>query len=88
MSIENTEMLQANGWRARAKAYIKMKIINSKDRVNVLKAVDGVKMPLYLARGGVTQEVLKDIFIKKVASAVAHALDTEKYSTIIMGIKL
>ena len=88
MSIENTEMLQANGWRARAKAYIKMKIINSKDRVNALKAVDGVKMPLYLARGGGTQEVLKDIFIKKVASAVAHALDTEKYSTIIMGMRL
>lgn len=88
MSIENTEMLQANGWRARAKAYIKMKIINSKDRINALKAVERVKMPLYLARGGVTQEVLKDIFIKKVASAVSHALDTEKYSTIIMGMRL
>ena len=86
--VENTEMLQANGWRARAKAYIKMKIINSKDRINALKAVDGVKMPLYLARGGVTQEVLKDIFIKKVVSAVAHALDTEKYNTIIMGMRL
>ncbi len=88
MSIENTEMLQAQGWRARAKAYIKMKIINTKDRINALKAVDGVKMPLYLARGGVSQEVLKNIFVKKVASAVSHALDTEKYNTIIMGIKL
>lgn len=86
--VENTEMLQAQGWRARAKAYIKMKIINSKDRINALKAVDGVKMPLYLARGGVSQEVLKDIFVKKVVSAVSHALDTEKYSTIIMGLKL
>ncbi len=86
--VENTEMLQAHGWRARAKAYIKMKIINSKDRLNALQAVDGVKMPLYLARGGVSQEVLKDIFVKKVASAVAHALDTEKYSTLIMEIKL
>ncbi len=86
--VENTEMLQAQGWRARAKAYIKMKIINSKDRINALKAVDGVKMPLYLARGGVSQEVLKEIFVKKVVSAVAHALNTEKYSTIIMGIKL
>ena len=88
MSIENTEMLQAHGWRARAKAYIKMKIINSKDRLIALKAVEGVKMPLYLARGGVSQEVLKEIFVKKVASAVSHALDTEKYNTIIMGIKL
>lgn len=86
--VENTEMLQANGWRARAKAFIKMKIINSKDRINALKAVDGVKMPLYLARGGVSQEVLKEIFVKKVASAVAHALDTEKYNTLIMGIRL
>lgn len=86
--VENTEMLQANGWRARAKAYIKMKIINTKDRINALKAVEGVKMPLYLARGGVSQEVLKEIFVKKVASAVAHALDTDKYSTIIMGMRL
>ena len=86
--VENTEMLQANGWRARAKAFIKMKIINSKDRINALKAVDGVKMPLYLARGGVSQEVLKEIFVKKVVSAVAHALDTEKYNTIIMGMRL
>lgn len=86
--VENTEMLQAQGWRARAKAYIKMKIINSKDRLIALKAVEGVKMPLYLARGGVSQEVLKDIFVKKVVSAVAHALDTEKYSTIIMGMRL
>ena len=86
--VQNTEMLQAQGWRARAKAYIKMKIINTKDCINALKAVDGVKMPLYLARGGVTQEVLKDIFIKKVASAVSHALDTEKYNTIIMGMRL
>ena len=86
--VENTEMLQAQGWRARAKAYLKMKIINSKDRVNALKAVEGVKMPLYLARGVVSQEVLKDIFVKKVASAVAHALDTNKYDTLIMGIKL
>lgn len=86
--VQNTEMFQAQGWRARAKAYIKMKIINSKDRINALKAVDGVKMPLYLARGGVSQEVLKEIFVKKVASAVAHALDTEKYSTIIIGMRL
>lgn len=86
--VENTEMLQAHGWRARAKAYIKMKIIDGKDRINALKAVDGVKMPLYLARGGVSQEVLKDIFIKKVVSAVSNALDTEKYSTIIMGMRL
>ena len=86
--VENTEMLQAQGWRARAKAFIKMKIINGKDRINALQAVEGVKMPLYLARGGVSQEVLKEIFVKKVASAVAHALDTEKYSTIIMGMKL
>lgn len=86
--VANTEMLQANGWRARAKAYIKMKIIDGKDRINALKAVDGVKMPLYLARGGVSQEVLKEIFVKKVASAVSHALDTEKYSTIIMGMRL
>ena len=86
--VENTEMLQAQGWRARAKAYIKMKIINSKDRLNALKAVEVVKMPLYLARGGVSQEVLKEIFVKKVVSAVSHALDTEKYNTIIMGLKL
>lgn len=86
--VENTEMLQAQGWRARAKAFIKIKIINSKDRIIALKAVDGVKMPLYLARGGVSQEVLKEIFVKKVASAVAHALDTEKYNTLIMGIRL
>ena len=86
--VENTEMLQAHGWRARAKAYLKMKIINGKDRLIALKAVEGVKMPLYLARGGVKQEVLKEIFVKKVASAVSHALDTEKYNTIIMGIKL
>ena len=82
--VENTEMLQANGWRARAKAFIKMKIINSKDRINALKAVDGVKMPLYLARGGVSQEVLKEIFVKKVASAVAHALDTEKLFSLLL----
>ena len=86
--VENTEMLQAKGWRARAKAYIKMKIIDVKDRINALKAVEGVKMPLYLARGGVSQEVLKDIFVKKVVSAVSNALDTDKYSTIIMGMRL
>lgn len=86
--VENTEMLQAQGWRARAKAFIKMKIINGKDRINALQAVDRVKMPLYLARGGVSQEVLKEIFVKKVASAVAHALDTDKYNTLIMGIRL
>lgn len=86
--VENTEMLQANGWRARAKAYIKMKIIDDKDRILALRAVEGVKMPLYLARGGVSQEALKEIFVKKVASAVAHALDTDKYSTIIMGMRL
>lgn len=86
--VENTEMLQAQGWRARAKAFIKMKIINSKDRLIALQAVENVKMPLYLARGGVSQDVLKDIFVKKVVSAVAHALDTNKYDTLIMGIKL
>lgn len=86
--VENTEMLQAQGWRARAKAYIKMKIINTKDRINALKAVEEVKMPLYLARGGVSQEVLKDIFVKKVVAAVSHALDTDKYNTIIMGMRL
>lgn len=86
--VQNTEMLQAHGWRARAKAYLKMKIINGKDRLIAIKAVEGVKMPLYLARGGVSQEVLKEIFVKKVASAVAHALDSEKYSTIIMGMRL
>lgn len=86
--VENTEMLQANGWRARAKAFIKIRIIDTKDRINALKAVEGVKMPLYLARGGVSPEVLKEIFVKKVVSAVAHALDTEKYSTIIMSMRL
>lgn len=86
--VENTEMLQANGWRARAKAFIKIKIINSKDRLIALQAVENVKMPLYLARGGVTQDVLKEIFVKKVVLAVSHALDSEKYSTLIMGIKL
>lgn len=86
--VQNTEMFQAQGWRARAKAYIKMKVINTKDRVNALKAVEGVKMPLYLARGGVSQEVLKEIFVKKVVAAVAHALDTDKYNTLIMGIRL
>ena len=88
MSIENTERFQAQGWRARAKAYIKMKIINSKDRLIALKAVEGVKMPLYLARGGVSQEVLKDIFVKKVVSAVSNALDTNKYDTLIMSMRL
>lgn len=86
--MRNTEMLQAQGWRARAKAYIKIKIINTKDRINALQAVENVKMPLYLARGGVTQEVLKEIFVKKVASAVSHALDTNKYDTLIMGMRL
>ena len=81
-------MLQAQGWRARAKAYIKMKIINGKDRINALQAIENVKMPLYLARGGVTQEVLKEIFVKKVASAVSNALDTNKYDTLIMGMRL
>ena len=85
---ENKEMLQANGARARSKAYINIKIINGKYRINALKAVDGVKMPLYLARGGVSQEVLKDIFVKKVVSAVSHALDTENYNTIITGMTL
>ena len=84
----NTEILYADGWRARAKAYIKMKIIDSKDRLIALQAVEGVKMPLYLARGGVSPEVLKEIFVKKVVAAVVHALNTEKYNTIIMGIRL
>ena len=86
--VQNTEMLQAHGWRARAKAYIKMKIIDGKDRILALRAVEGVKMPLYLARGGVSQEVLKEIFVKKVVSAVSHALDTNKYDTLIMGMRL
>ena len=43
--VQNTEMLQAQGWRARAKAFIKMKIINGKPADTI------VKCQLYLVCG-------------------------------------
>lgn len=85
--MSNTEILQAKCWRARASAFIKSKIINNQDRILALQAVDKVRMPLHLAMGS-TPDELKNKFINKVVSAVATALDTDKYSTVIAGMRL
>lgn len=85
--MSNAEILQAKGWRARASAFIKSKIINNQDRILALQAVDKVRMPLHLAMGSSPDE-LKNKFIKKVVNVVATALDTDKYNTVIASMQL
>ncbi len=85
--MSNTEIMQIKGWRARACAFIKIKIINSQDRILALQAVEKIKMPLHLAMGS-TPDELKNKFIKKVISAVTTALNTDKYSTVIASMQL
>ena len=85
--MSNAEVLQAKGWRARASAFIKSKIINNQHSILALQAIDKIKMPLHLAMGS-TPDELKNKFIKKVISAVTTALNTDKYSTVIASMQL
>jgi len=80
--MTNTEILYAEHWRTRAKAYLKMKILDRNERNKALQAIDGITLPLYLARG-TTLQGLKNLFIKKVVSAVSAVLKSDKYSTTI-----
>lgn len=83
----NTEILYADHWRTRAKAYLKAKILDRTERNKALQAIDTVTLPLYMARG-TTLQCLKNLFIKKVVSAVSAVLKTDKYSTTIAMMKL
>ena len=75
----NAEIAQANIWRIQMTGYLKTKILNTKDREAVIKAIEAIKMPLSLALGGVTADELKEKFINKVIHAVASAVGSDKY---------
>lgn len=85
--MTNTEILYADHWRNRAKAYLKAKILDRAERNKALQAIDTVTLPLYLARG-TTLQGLKNLFIKKVVSAVSAVLKSDKYSTAITMMSL
>ena len=85
--MSNTEILYAEHWRTRAKAYLKVKILDRNERNKALQAIDAVTLPLYLARG-TTLQGLKNLFIKKVVSAVSAVLKSDKYSTAITMMSL
>lgn len=78
-----TEIAQARYWRMQTINYLKTKILNTKDREAVIKAIEAIKMPLSLAVGGVTADELKEKFIKKVVNAVASAVGSDKYEHLI-----
>ncbi len=78
-----TEIAQARYWRMQTINYLKTKILNTKDREAVIKAIEAIKMPLSLAAGGVTADELKGKFIKKVVNAVASAVGSDKYEHLI-----
>ena len=79
----NAEIAQANIWRIQMTGYLKTKILNTKDREAVIKAIEAIKMPLSLALGGVTADELKEKFINKVVHAVASAVGSDKYEHLI-----
>ena len=79
----NAEIAQANIWRIQMTGYLKTKILNTKDREAVIKAIEAIKMPLSLALGGVTADELKEKFINKVIHAVASAVGSDKYEHLI-----
>lgn len=79
----NAEIAQARIWRMQTIMYLKTKILNTKDRDAVVKAIEAIKMPLSLALGGVTADELKEKFINKVVHAVASAVGSDKYEHLI-----
>lgn len=81
--MTNTEIAQAHIWRMQTIMYLKTKILNTKDREAVIKAIEAIKMPLSLALGGVTTDELKEKFINKVVHAVASAVGSDKYEHLI-----
>ena len=78
-----TEIAQARYWRMQTIMYLKRKILNTKDREAIVKAIEAIKMPLSLALGGVTADELKEKFINKVVHAVASAVGSDKYEHLI-----
>lgn len=81
--MTNAEIAQARYWRMQMVGYLKTKILNTKDRDAVIKAIEAIKMPLSLALGGVTTDELKEKFINKVVHAVASAVGSDKYEHLI-----
>lgn len=79
----NAEIVQAKYWRMQMVGYLKTKIIDTKDRDAIVKAIEAIKMPLSLAVGGATVDELKEKFIKKVIHAVASAVGSDKYEHLI-----
>ena len=79
----NAEIVQAKYWRMQMVGYLKTKIIDTKDRDPIVKAIEAIKMPLSLAVGGATVDELKEKFIKKVIHAVASAVGSDKYEHLI-----
>lgn len=81
--MTNAEIAQAHIWRMQTIMYLKRKILNTKDREAVIKAIEAIKMPLSLALGGVTADELKRKFINKVVHAVTSAVGSDKYEHLI-----
>lgn len=81
--MTSTEIAQARIWRMQTIMYLKTKILNTKDRDAIVKAIEAIKMPLSLALGGVTADELKEKFINKVVHAVASAVGSDKYEHLI-----
>ncbi len=78
-----TEIAQARYWRMQTIMYLKRKILNTKDREAIVKAIEAIKMPLSLVLGGVTADELKEKFINKVVHAVASVVGSDKYEHLI-----
>lgn len=80
--MTNAQIAQLKGWKARASALIKSKILLQKERIIALEAVEGVTFPLHQAMGKTVDEI-KIMFVKKVVNAVGNALNSDKYNTVI-----
>lgn len=85
--MTNAEIVQITGWKMKASTYLKMKIPFAKDRELALRAVEGITFPLHQAIRKSADE-LKQMFIQKVIRAVGSALNTDKYDSMISGMKL
>lgn len=80
--MTNAQIVQLKGWKARASALVKSKILTQKERLVALQAVEGLTFPLHAAIGKSVDE-LKIVFVKKVVNAVGNALNSDKYNTVI-----
>lgn len=85
--MSNAEIAQITGWKMKASAFVKMKITYAKERELALKAIEGITFPLHQAIRKSADE-LKTMFIQKVIRAVGSALNTDKYDSMIAGMKL